>query len=613
MVFFIAINIYLVEGILGLSVRKDALYYLKQSQVLSVVCFVFFVFIAYEYLIKCKNASMLECVKSIHNGLIKIYLSQLTFLTALILVVTMNVMLYCYVACLYVGVNLPSFLYHILLNNFLNITLVSLLGVGLGALCALYLKRFSAYLMIILVTIIISPIFDFIPYILFMGFDVNIYPIRDLFNILPPNLNWVAEALYGLSIEPYRWNLTVFWISVIFPLILLKLNNRKNRRIEFLCLLLFGFAIFNFYLYMHPGSIVRKDYNPNNYTAYDELYYLNDVQKEENAGFEVISYDMEINIGRQLENNVKIMLDERESLKNYKFTLYRNYDIKRVTGKKGQELEFKQEGDYFEIYNPSGARLEEVSVLYSGFSPIFYSNCQAVLLPGCFPYYPIEGYRKIYLKEQSDFLPIIRDYNVKFRVSVKAYEKILCNLDKKDGAFVGEAQSVSLVGGFVNENRYGNTVFCGLPLEQINTDNLLRINEVIASYSNLFPGLESANIKGIKIFQSTATISSKLTDNGIVSFRDHIFMYNLDERNIVQGIIQAYIPNNIDKLKAKEIFFIYIFHKERVQNNPRDDYRRLFLEKIDKLGEEYVLKKTYEFLTNEEDIRSSYEFINGLE
>jgi len=40
-------------------------------------------------------------------------------------------------------------------------------------------------------------------------------------------------------------------------------------------------------------------------------------------------------------------------------------------------------------------------ILYEGYSPVYFSNIQGVLLPGFFPYYPKEGYHPVYYAEKS--------------------------------------------------------------------------------------------------------------------------------------------------------------------------------------------------------------------
>ncbi|WP_244468908.1 hypothetical protein [Clostridium botulinum] len=229
-----------------------------------------------------------------------------------------------------------------------------------------------------------------------MGYNIDIYFLREPFNILPPNLNWESEYLYGLSIEPYRWNLIAFWISFLSFLMILKLSKRKYKSLNITAAILLIFSLGNFYGFTKPGSILKKDYNPKNFTAFDEIYYSDDVQKEEKALFKISEYDMKLNINRELENDIIIHLNEKEPLKTYKFTLYRNYKIKKVLGKNNETLEYKRDGDYLEVINPTNNKLNEIRIVYSGSSPVFYSNCQGVLLPGYFPYYPTEGYKRMY-------------------------------------------------------------------------------------------------------------------------------------------------------------------------------------------------------------------------
>ncbi|NYB75551.1 ABC transporter permease [Sedimentibacter hydroxybenzoicus DSM 7310] len=621
LLFIAIINIFLAAEFYNYLIHEDILYYLGESQRLGIVYFVFFVFISYEYCVKNKNDNLLESISVTSNGKFFFYISKLITLVIIILIMTLNIMIYNYAVYFLKEINLWSFVKHIFLNNLLNIFLVSLTGICIGTMAALKLKRFKAYFLIILLTILISPIIEFVPYILFMGFGINIYPLMNILDILPPNLNWVSESLYGLSIEPYRWNLIIFWICLLSSAILLNVSSKKIKLINYISYILVILSIYNFYSYMNSGSIVKKDYNPINFTAFDELYYSNEVQREEKANFTIDSYDMKIKIDRQLKNYVTITLNETDVLKGYKFTLYRNYDIKEILDKDNNPLEFKRHGDYIDVYNPADEKLETIQIEYSGYSPVFYSNLQGVLLPGCFPYYPIEGYRRMYLKEQSSYIPIIRDYTVKFNISVESALDIYSNLKNEGKRYYGEAQAATLMGGFINEKKYEDVTFYGLSLEELpKENNLLRIDEILNQYKSVLFKDQYTNFKDMKIFQSTITLSSKLTDNGIVSFQDHILTYDLSEECLVQGFAQKNIPYDVNKLKVKKEFFDYILHKERfiniskseLENNMIYKFRRLFLEKINELGEDYVIKKTYYYLTDENDTRDSELFIRNL-
>ncbi|WP_459767370.1 ABC transporter permease [Alkaliphilus crotonatoxidans] len=619
-IFFIIINAYLIEGLYKLSIHRDAFYYLQVSQKLSMVYFIFFIFISYEYLVKSKNDFILESLSITDNGKLTLYFSKFVVLLAIMVTMTLNIMLYNYISYIAMHVQALSFAYHIFLNNILNIFLVSFLGSCIGTMVSLYLKRFQAYLLMILSGILISPIFEFVPFVLFMGFGKNIYPFREVFNILPPNLNWVEEALYGLSIEAYRWNLVVFWICLLSSAILLKLKTKKHKLQSLVCMLLVMVSVVNFYLYTNPGSIVKKDYNPKGYTPFDELYYTNDVQKEEKVDFSITAYNMKLVIDRQLHNDVKIQLNEKEPLESYKFTLYRNFEVKSILNKENKNMEYKRDGDYLEIFNPTSEKLEEIRIIYSGYSPVFYSNSQGVLLPGSFPYYPMEGYKRLYIKEQTVFIPIIRDDEVDFEVDVKSKLNLYSNLNKDGNYFSGKAQAITMVGGFVEEEKVGDVTLYGLILSEMDKANLLKIDDLLKPYKHLVSGIDTLNITDKKIFQAPHTFSSRVLENGLISFNDHVFVYSLDEKTLIYTLMQSIIPQDYNKSKIKTVLLDYIIDKDRFLNIPKEqlenfkpyEFHNLFLKKIDELGEDYVIQATFSYLKDKNDGRDSITFIENL-
>ncbi|WIV13499.1 ABC transporter permease [Proteiniborus sp. MB09-C3] len=618
--FFVIINAYLIEGMYKLSIHKDALYYLQISQKLSIVYFIFFLFVSYEYLMKSKNDHILECFLTMDRGILKLYISKLIVLIMIILIMTLNVMVYNYISYFATNIKSISFAYHVFLNNLLNVFLVSFLGSCIGIIISLYLKKFLAYLLMIFLGILVSPISEFVPYVFFMGFGIDIYPLREIFNILPPNLDWFEETLYGLSIEPYRWNLQAFWTCLLSYFILLKFRIKKSKLLNFITMSLLLFSAFNFYLYTNSGSIVKKDYNPKGYIAFDELYYRHDVQKEETADFSISAYSMELIIDRQLYSDIKISLNEKKPLDSYKFTLYRNYKVKKILDKDNKILEFKRDGDYLEILNPTSDKLEEIRITYSGYSPVFYSNSQGVLLPGSFPYYPIEGYNKIYIKQQSVFIPIAREYNVNFDATIKSKLDIYSNLNKDKNNFSGKAQVMTLVGGFVEEKKVGDNTFYSLVLKEQDITTLLEVDNLLKPYISIFPHIERLNIMDKKVFQIPGTFYYKVLGGGIVSYSDHIFVRGLDKDNLTYGFLQSTIPQDSQKMEIKNMFFEYLIYEDRTFNIPKVQFgddkafelRRLFFEKVEELGEDYVIKSIYDFLCDKDDRRDPISFIRSL-
>ncbi|CAG7840606.1 hypothetical protein CLOHAE12215_02030 [Clostridium haemolyticum] len=623
--FFIILNGYLGLGIRNLTIHKSAFFYLQYSQRISMFYFVFFTFISYEYLVKSKNVNLLECISILNKGTLKVYFSKLIVLIAIILIMTLNMFAYNFIVYIVMKVHSTSYLFHVILNHLLNILLVSIFAVCIGSTISLYFKRFSAYALMILSVILISPISERIPYILHMGYNIDIYSLREPFNILPPNLNWESEYLYGLSIEPYRWNLIAFWISFLSFFLILKLSKRKYKSLNITAAILLIFSLGNFYGFTKPGSILKKDYNPKNFIAFDEIYYSDDVQKEEKSLFKISEYDMKLNINRKLENDITIHLNEKEPLKTYKFTLYRNYKIKEVLDKNNETLEYKRDGDYLEVINPTNNKLNKIRIVYSGFSPVFYSNCQGVLLPGYFPYYPTEGYKKIYIKENSKFVPIIRDYTVKFDISLKSNLDIASNLNKHGSKLSGQAQEVTLMGGFLKERSMKDNIFYELLLDKMDTSVFSHIDNSINSYNKILSSNYKFTIKSKKIFQVPTTLLRRVIYDGIADFKDHIIVPELDANVLSLDLIQSSLLKDIKKKQISDMLFEYISDKERFTDkkrfedmpkemleNPFYQIDYLFLEKINKLGGNYVIKNTYKFLMDEKDKRDAMTFVKNL-
>lgn len=620
LLFFIILNGYLLLGIHNLTIHKDAFFYLQYTQRISMIYLVFFTFISYEYLVKSKNNNLLEGISPLHKGILKLYFSKIIVLIIIALIMTLNIFLYNLGVYIVMKVNSTSFLLHIVLNNLLNMFLISIFAIFLGSTISLYFKRFAAYSTMILSILLISPISESIPFILFMGYGINIYFLREPFDILPPNLDWESEYLYGLSIEAYRWNILAFWIGLFSFFLILKLSKRKYKSLNIIATILLIFSVFNFYGFTRQASIVKKDHNPKNFVAFDELYYSNDVQKEEKASFKIAEYNMKLNINRQLQNDATIYLDEKEPLKSYKFTLYRNYKIEKVFGKNNETLEYKRDGDYLEIINPTNKKLGQIRILYNGASPVFYSNYQGVLLPGFFPYYPMEGYKRIYLKEQGIFIPTIRDYSVKFNVAIKSNLDIFSNLNKNGEEFSGKAQELTLMGGMLEEKSIKDNIFYGLTLNRMDTNIFSEIDTTLNSYKKVLLAEDNFTIKDKKIFQSPATLSCKVIGNGTIAFKDHIFVFQSNKEDLSIGLIQSSLGQDTKKRKINDILFTYLSSKSLIINTPKelleeDPYYKadkFFLEKLKTLGEDYVIKNTYKFLKDKNDKRDSLTFIKEL-
>ena len=118
----------------------------------------------------------------------------------------------------------------------------------------------------------------------------------------------------------------------------------------------------------------------------------------------------------------------------------------KVTDETGDALPFTREGDYLTV-TPQG-ELSSLTVEYAGSSPMFYSGSQGVCLPGCFPYYPWAGYRKIFYGEPGDetrllaFIPRTDLPESEFAVKVTGGKNRRPASQRVDGTYQGTANRV---------------------------------------------------------------------------------------------------------------------------------------------------------------------------
>ncbi len=173
--------------------------------------------------------------------------------------------------------------------------------------------------------------------------------------------------------------------------------------------------------------------------------------KTEKANFSVLEYDIKLKIREKLFAETTVCIDN-DNPGDYRFTLYSDFDVKSVTDEGGKKLGFSRDGCYITIHGNS--KNEKLTFSYSGFSYRFFSNSQAVYLPGHLPYYPLPGFLNVLGSDErgSYFLNNQSQNKVLFNVKVSSPLKIFSNLESSEkNVFTGKASSLYLYGGFVDE------------------------------------------------------------------------------------------------------------------------------------------------------------------
>lgn len=647
----LACNAYMIWAWINM---KEVMLYLNISQQLGIICFIVFSFISYEFLKKTDHISLYETLSVIHNGRYKLYLSQLIVLLFFATIFFLNILVYNLAWYFMKDIAYTPYLIHIIVNNVLNILLPVVVAILLGSIFALKFKRISAYAIMIFIIFCISPIFENVSFPLYQLWQINIYPYWDVFRILAPNLNWIIDKIYGIAIESSRWDLIIFWIVSLFGILFWMIQQKKNRIVKIVSCTLALIAIFAFYRYLQPGSIVRMDYNPNAVGLFDYYYETKNSKAMDDdilipANFDVSTYDLKLEIGRQLQADVTMTLNTNENLKNYTFTLYRGYNITEITDADGNALDYKRYSNYFTVNHKFNNSVTQIHIKYNGSGNKYYSNSQGIALPGYFPYYPMAGHLQMWDSETKNTY-VNTDFTKKqFNVTIDSNLNIISNLEKKDfNYFEGTATSMTLIGGFINEEKTEDISIANYIVEPIKIDEISLLSSKWEKLKQTIGETRDISFEGKKIMILPLSITARMgsKNEGVVILSDHILLSSYNVQSICWNLVDSMIPyfTNKNNLKSKFLFYLFdienfnstyinkipswdlltAYQDEDLQNSTTEESRIQFMQsqealgnllrvKIETLGEEHVLKAVYHYLIDENNTTDEITFLYYLQ
>lgn len=514
------------------TMNWDVLNYLQRTQECSFLVFIAGLYLSYEFIYKAKRCGIEECLSAQKNGRQKTYGGMFAVLTLPMLLVFLLATVFNIAIAAVGGVSIPDYYLHIILVNFLNLFLLGMLANLLGVCLALKFKRVPAYSLMALAIFIVSPVSDMIPGIATDSYGFNLWPAKWFFSkVLPPNLTWVIDFQYGMSNEALRWNLMLFWICLFLAVVIFAILQRKTKKRLVITALAVILAGVNLYGYLLGGSEIVLGPYPQSITRNDNEYYREHASKIMAAGFTVPSYDMKLKIGRELEATVDMALSPADTTE-YNFTLYHGYEILSVTGQDGNTLAYTRENDYLTV--TSQAPLTSLTLSYKGYSPILYSNHQAVLLPGCFPYYPIAGFHQISNGYQG-YQKVLNGFPSQYKIEVEAGRQIFSSLPESGGqknCFSGEAGAPTLMGGLLWKEDSGSTPIYpsiggwgGAPLTREYLQKLQRKITEIEKKENIANHLD---LDSMTIFQSTTEFGNFAQYGPFVAFDNQVFLMSPD-------------------------------------------------------------------------------------
>lgn len=517
----------LVYSCYSFSLNNDVLIYLKNSIKLCLLSFVILCFTSYEFFYLYKRCYIDEALYSHKNGKTRILTSTVTVLLFIPALEFFSAFVFNFVIFLSSGMKDYSYLYHIFSVLFLYVFLGGIIPILLGVFFAQKTKRIVSYALMALIIFLVSSTSDFIPGGLSQVTKINFWEAKYfLAYILPNDLEWYINHDYGMYAEIYRWNLIIFWISLLSFLFFKLCQIKKTALKAVLLSLTLLISTFNLVGYFYGGSHIEKGAQLDSISMSDYLFYTENEQKNQDPDFEVTSYDMDLSIYRQLDAEVSMTLSDT-GLEYYNFTLYHGYNVLKITDIEGNALKYNREGDYVTVIG--NGNLQLINIKYSGYSPILYSNYQACSLPGFFAYYPIPGFHKI-TGDYTTYNPIEIKSGTEFNIRVDSARQFYSNLDEvknEKNCFVGVTSYPTLFSGFYKSNSsdiykiYAITVK-GWGLSEIDEEYIDEIQKYINELDN--NSSNKLNLKEYTIIQTNEMLSSNCIYDGIFLGDDTVFI-----------------------------------------------------------------------------------------
>lgn len=326
--------------------------------------------------------------------------------------------------------------------------------------------------------------------------------IRFPFSILYQNGEWGPDTQYGLQTETVRLYIFLFWLFVISCLILSQYFRKKM-----VCILPGVCAAGMLLVSFLPASTYRLSQSWDGSINGDERIYAESAGGDyaEETGAPLVSYQLDLALKRELEVNCQMDIESGEAQSQYFFTLYRSYHVNEVESlTDGVQVEFSRMEDGLLITADREVDKLSVRLVYAGHHPKFYSNSEAAMLPGWFPWYPMAGKREIYYSASNPNASMreYSGYNVYNRIrrakcQVRAGKGIITNLEKSgEGIYEGETDGITVLMGNLVETGRQDRIRDYLPL---------------AMYRNRLPfGMDEADLPS-GLYQDVPDAANTLT------------------------------------------------------------------------------------------------------
>lgn len=549
------------------NANQSAIEYLSDALRLGQIGLTYFTFLSYEYFSSISDCN-LELSFSLSGATRKVILGYLIMMCSLLLFWTANILVWQFCFYFIKRVYFPKFITHIVLSVILNCFVPGCIGMLLGIVLSLLVKRSVAYCVVLIFLLISSRI----PYQVFASekiLGVPILNIFDWFSILMPNSEYIADSVYGIANEVCRWLLGLMWVCLFLSTILwlTRKSNGAFPKVFFVICVLVCCVCGTCFAARGDDSLVRKDLRAEG-TIYGENSYReeNPPGEEKSAEFNVTGYELYLSVGNELKTTAVVKLQQNDLCKYY-FTLWHNLEITCISDGDDNSLQYEREGDYITVF--TSPQTEKIQFQYIGNCGKYFSNRQGIALPGYIPFYPMAGHISLW----ND---VNQEINVKhslpktlFYVEVDSALDVKCNLQEiAENTFVGESETVSLYAGLLSENMVDNHLCYSSPVTDRQV-SLHGLEQMWCEISQLVGEDETLPFANKTIFVQPETVM--VTNSGqedIVVFSDHMILgsWTTDSKSICLKYLYSLIPDCINKKMIAELFMTYLFWGDDERN-----------------------------------------------
>ena len=421
-----------------------------------------FMLLSYLFLRKAQSSLIEESIDAIAHRKNHYTLHAFVFLFVLLVIYNLYILLFLIINTIKTGEY--SMFARIMLTQYpLNVFLPQIVMLMITTMISTIKNSKMSLPLLLIVALLFSPYMDSLVWQTQPSFPIDqiISYIHLPFALFYQNSKWATDSLYGLQNEPYKIASIAFWI-LLFILCMFAIHAKKQKMIKIG--LTGAVTLASFGCVYIPQNIFRLDekwdgiFEDRNY--YD-IFNKQEMTKSQEVDYTLTDYHLDIDIGFMLNVDATMQLQSDSQKDEFVLTLYHLYNIQDLHSDK--DMSYKRDGDFVYLTFKEPINEAQLSIRYKGYHHIFFSNLQAVQLPGYFAWYPMAGKKEIVFKnpnfpyQVSGMNPYNRVEKTEFHVNINAPYDIVTNLNKSGEQYVGESDSLTIIGGNIaryDENDY---------------------------------------------------------------------------------------------------------------------------------------------------------------